>query len=74
MFDWIVSKVEEFIDQLEVNLPRVTEGASINTLLNQSMYFGMSMGRVGIDFRGKLQYKSKKSKKEKIKNKNKNKN
>lgn len=36
------------------NLSRITDGASLNTLLNQCMYFGMSLGRIGVDFRGLL--------------------
>jgi hypothetical protein len=35
-------------------LPLVVEGSSIATVLDQCMYYGMSLGRVGVDFRSLL--------------------
>jgi hypothetical protein len=35
-------------------LRQITEGSSIALLLDQCMYFGMSLGRVDVDFRALL--------------------
>jgi conserved oligomeric Golgi complex subunit 8 len=51
---WLIGKVEEFCSQLRATLPKIGEGAQLNSLLDQSMYFAMSLGRVGADFRGLL--------------------
>ncbi|XP_063689612.1 conserved oligomeric Golgi complex subunit 8-like isoform X2 [Bolinopsis microptera] len=46
-------KVEYFLGILNENLPRCN-GAILDSTLAQAMYFGMSLGRVGTDFRGAL--------------------
>lgn len=35
-------------------LSQIRDGSSVALLLDQSMYFGMSLGRVNVDFRGLL--------------------
>lgn len=54
LYDWIVQKISDFMSVLELHLPRIVDGASLATLLNQSMSLGMSLGRIGVDFRGLL--------------------
>jgi len=46
---WLSRKVEEFIKILEQDLEQTS--GSIETLLGQAMYFGLSFSRVGFDFR-----------------------
>eukprot|EP01135_Chromosphaera_perkinsii_P011629 Nk52_evm12s2462 gene=Nk52_evmTU12s2462 len=48
---WANQKVVWFWDILEPELEKIGDGSSISSLLSQCMYFGMSMGRVGMDFR-----------------------
>eukprot|EP01112_Ceratiomyxa_fruticulosa_P014064 TRINITY_DN4005_c0_g2_i1.p1 TRINITY_DN4005_c0_g2~~TRINITY_DN4005_c0_g2_i1.p1 ORF type:complete len:671 (+),score=136.86 TRINITY_DN4005_c0_g2_i1:170-2182(+) len=51
---WITQRVSLFIEALETYLPHVSEGSSLQNLLDACMYFGQSLGRVGADFRGIL--------------------
>eukprot|EP00088_Acartia_fossae_P002220 TRINITY_DN10883_c0_g1_i1.p1 TRINITY_DN10883_c0_g1~~TRINITY_DN10883_c0_g1_i1.p1 ORF type:complete len:655 (+),score=138.28 TRINITY_DN10883_c0_g1_i1:26-1990(+) len=46
---WLSRKIEEFLKILETDLHQTT--GSIETLLGQAMYFGLSFSRVGFDFR-----------------------
>ena len=48
---WANQKISWFVRLLTDQLDKMGDGSSINSLLNQCMYFGMSMGRVGMDFR-----------------------
>jgi hypothetical protein len=48
----VQTKVDQFLAALETGLARVTEGNSIANLLDQCMYTGLSLGRVGLDLRG----------------------
>ncbi|XP_063689610.1 conserved oligomeric Golgi complex subunit 8-like isoform X1 [Bolinopsis microptera] len=50
---WLHKQVEYFLGILNENLPRCN-GAILDSTLAQAMYFGMSLGRVGTDFRGAL--------------------
>ncbi|XP_018571883.1 conserved oligomeric Golgi complex subunit 8 [Anoplophora glabripennis] len=47
-FSWIKDKIAEFLLILEEDLKSVT---SIETILEQCMYFGLSFSKVGCDFR-----------------------
>ena len=43
-----------YLEALGAQLPRVREGGSLASVLEHCMYCGMSLGRVGLDFRGLL--------------------
>ena len=43
-----------YLESLRTALPRITEGGSLASVLEHCMYCGMSLGRVGLDFRGLL--------------------
>ncbi|GAB0098765.1 Conserved oligomeric Golgi complex subunit 8 [Sergentomyia squamirostris] len=47
---WLHEKIEVFLKTLEEDLTRGVN--SVDTVLGQCMYFGLSFGRVGADFRG----------------------
>lgn len=47
---WIVGKVTDFLFTLECDLPQVSP-SSLESVFNQCMYFGLSFGRIGADFR-----------------------
>lgn len=47
---WLHEKIDEFLTTLEYDLARGV--ASLETCLGQCMYFGLSLSRVGADFRG----------------------
>lgn len=47
---WLHEKIDEFLITLEQDLARGV--ASLETCLGQCMYFGLSLSRVGADFRG----------------------
>eukprot|EP00128_Syssomonas_multiformis_P017487 Colp12_sorted_trinity150504_noHs@31980 len=48
---WASRQIQCFLDVLRTSLPLVEEGALLSSLLGSCMYFGMSLGRVGLDFR-----------------------
>eukprot|EP00794_Sanderia_malayensis_P011097 gene11097-12266_t len=50
---WIGRKITEFILSLEVDL-RKGVGSRLDAVISQCMYFGLSFGRVGSDFRSLL--------------------
>jgi hypothetical protein len=33
-------------------IPKINDGGALNNILDQSMYLGMSLSRVGVEFRG----------------------
>lgn len=54
LHSWLVHQVRSFISQLTNGLARITDGGSVHQVLDQCMYLGMSLSRVGVDFRGLL--------------------
>ena len=48
---WGLHRVTIYIDTVRRQLPQIRDGASVLSLLESSMYCGMSLGRVGLDFR-----------------------
>ncbi|KAL1462200.1 hypothetical protein WDU94_014056 [Cyamophila willieti] len=50
-FAWINEKVLDFLATVEKDLP-LCAPSSLDSLLEQSLYFGLSLSRVGCDFRG----------------------
>eukprot|EP00903_Cladosiphon_okamuranus_P009789 g9306.t1 len=51
---WLLRRVSVFVEQLKSLLPLVEDGGSLRSLLEECMFFGASMGRLGTDFRGLL--------------------
>lgn len=52
LHSWLSRKVEQFLKTLETDLNRGI--SSLDTVLGQCMYFGMSFSRIGADFRGQM--------------------
>ncbi|XP_015588851.1 conserved oligomeric Golgi complex subunit 8 [Cephus cinctus] len=50
-YHWLEEKISQFLTTLEHDLPGVT---SIDSILGQCTYFGLSFGRVGADFTGRM--------------------
>ncbi|XP_076249420.1 conserved oligomeric Golgi complex subunit 8 [Calliopsis andreniformis] len=50
-YHWLEEKISQFLLTLEQDLPGVT---SIDSILGQCTYFGLSFGRVGADFTGRM--------------------
>ncbi|XP_032671808.1 conserved oligomeric Golgi complex subunit 8 [Odontomachus brunneus] len=50
-YHWLEEKISQFLVTLEQDLPGVT---SIDSILGQCTYFGLSFGRVGVDFTGRM--------------------
>lgn len=50
-YHWLEEKISQFLMTLEQDLPGVT---SIDSILGQCTYFGLSFGRVGADFTGRM--------------------
>ncbi|CAM9791518.1 unnamed protein product, partial [Ectocarpus sp. 8 AP-2014] len=51
---WLLRRVSAFVEQLKGLLPLVEDGGLLRSLLEECMFFGVSMGRLGTDFRGLL--------------------
>ncbi|CAB1114659.1 unnamed protein product [Ectocarpus sp. CCAP 1310/34] len=51
---WLLRRVSAFVEQLKGLLPLVEDGSLLRSLLEECMFFGASMGRLGTDFRGLL--------------------
>lgn len=52
LYSWLSRKVEQFLKTLDADLNRGI--SSLDTVLGQCMYFGMSFSRIGADFRGQM--------------------
>lgn len=52
-YSWIMEKVMQFLSTLEQDLA-LGIGSSLDSIVRQCMYFGLSLSRVGADFRGLL--------------------
>ena len=51
LFRWIHHRIAVLLSALAEHLPQVTEGSYLYNLLEQSLYCGSSLSRVGVDFR-----------------------
>eukprot|EP00210_Caulerpa_lentillifera_P006080 g5809.t1 len=49
--NWTLHRIENYLEALREKLPTIKDGASLFSLLESCMYCGMSLGRVGLDFR-----------------------
>jgi conserved oligomeric Golgi complex subunit 8 len=54
LYDWTASFVSQYLVGMEEGLRDVRDGASLSTVMQQAMYCGQSLGRVGADFRPAL--------------------
>ena len=54
LFLWANLRVAHIIETLKQVLPLISDGTILANILEQSMYCGMSLARVGVDFRGQL--------------------
>ncbi|KAJ7561079.1 hypothetical protein O6H91_03G013000 [Diphasiastrum complanatum] len=54
LYSWAMHRISSYLEILQELLPKITEGVSLAIILEQCMYCGMSLGRVGLDFRGLL--------------------
>lgn len=54
LFSWAMHQITSHLKNLEVMLPKITEGGSLSNILDQCMYCAMGLGWVGLDFRGLL--------------------
>eukprot|EP00249_Psilotum_nudum_P015381 c25296_g1_i1 orf=382-2169(-) len=54
VYSWAMHRITSHLAVLQSLLPKINEGVSLAILLEQCMYCGMSLGRVGLDFRGLL--------------------
>lgn len=54
LFDWTSSCVSDYLERLAGGIKDIADGAALNTVLQQAMHCGQSLGRVGADFRAAL--------------------
>eukprot|EP01018_Ginkgo_biloba_P022744 Gb_37671 [translate_table: standard] len=54
LFSWAMHRITSHLNTLQTMLPKITEGVSLAIILEQCMYCAMSLGWVGLDFRGLL--------------------
>eukprot|EP00002_Diphylleia_rotans_P022786 TRINITY_DN4479_c0_g1_i2.p1 TRINITY_DN4479_c0_g1~~TRINITY_DN4479_c0_g1_i2.p1 ORF type:complete len:723 (+),score=177.40 TRINITY_DN4479_c0_g1_i2:93-2261(+) len=54
LYSWVNDKIQSFLETLKSTLPRISDGGYISNILEQCMYYGDSLGRTSIDFRGLL--------------------
>nr|SVE73493.1 EOG090X04G7 [Daphnia atkinsoni] len=52
-YSWIIQKITDFLGALQSDLPKVSP-SSLESVFGQCMYFGLSFGRIGSDFRSLL--------------------
>ncbi|KAJ3050578.1 conserved oligomeric Golgi complex component [Rhizophlyctis rosea] len=48
---YVTEMIQKFLDVLDTHLPQIDSCSTISSLLTETMYYGMSLGRVGVDFR-----------------------
>lgn len=51
LFSWVSRRIAIYIKTMEEQVPRLTEGGSLASVMDHAMYCGVSLGRVGADFR-----------------------
>lgn len=54
LFDWAASCVLEYLQRLREGVDQLSDATALNTVLQQAMFCGQSLGRVGADFRASL--------------------
>eukprot|EP00027_Filamoeba_sp_ATCC50430_P004536 CAMPEP_0168555300 /NCGR_PEP_ID=MMETSP0413-20121227/8255_1 /TAXON_ID=136452 /ORGANISM="Filamoeba nolandi, Strain NC-AS-23-1" /LENGTH=644 /DNA_ID=CAMNT_0008586129 /DNA_START=51 /DNA_END=1985 /DNA_ORIENTATION=- len=54
LYGWMNKMITDYLTALDKFLPQVQDGLALSNTLDQCMYFGVSLGRVGVDFRGLL--------------------
>lgn len=54
LFDWTASCVAEYLQRLCEGVDQLSDATALNTVLQQAMFCGQSLGRVGADFRASL--------------------
>jgi hypothetical protein len=54
LFLWACNRVDWYLNQLQIHLPKVVDGASYAYLFEHCRYCGQSLRRVGLDFRSLL--------------------
>lgn len=54
LFDWTASCVAEYLQRLRQGVDQLSDATALNTVLQQAMFCGQSLGRVGADFRASL--------------------
>ena len=51
LYSWVLVEIRAYITLLEEMIPKLTDGSSLANVLDVSMFFGQSLGRLGADFR-----------------------
>eukprot|EP00898_Chlorokybus_atmophyticus_P004248 jgi/Chlat1/4824/Chrsp31S04802 len=54
LYSWATHRLCAYVETLREMLPTISEGGSLASVLEHCMYCGLSLGRVGLDFRGIL--------------------
>lgn len=54
LYSWAMHRISSHLNVLRDVLPQITEGSNLAHILGECMTCGMSLGRVGLDFRGLL--------------------
>lgn len=54
LLSWATRRIDAYLAELAALLPHIEDGGSLASVLEHCMYCGMSLGRVGLDFRGLL--------------------
>lgn len=54
LYSWAHHRICLYVDTIRQHLPRIPEGGNLMSVLEHCMYCGMSLGRMGLDFRALL--------------------